>query len=123
MNFDWIKDATPLTALIVSLIIIAALVRFLIYMWKKFEENKKEVNSTILALSNKQTEALQAHNQQLVDVIDKVNLSIQQMTLATQSSSEINKSVKESTEANTQAMRELKDFLTGTVVRVLQDKT
>jgi uncharacterized membrane-anchored protein YhcB (DUF1043 family) len=120
-DFSWIKEPSLLVALIVSLIIIVSLIRFLFYMWKKFEENKKEVNSTILALSNKQTDALQDHNKQLVEVIDKVNSSIQQMTLATQSSSEINKSVKASTEENTQATRELKDFLTNVVVSVLRE--
>jgi flagellar biogenesis protein FliO len=122
MNFDWIKEPSVLVALIISLLIIISLIRFLFYMYKKFEQNKKEVNDTILKLSNDQVCMSRDHNKQLIDVIDKVNISMQQITLATQSSIELNKSIKESTDQNTQATRALKDFLTDTVIRVLQNK-
>ena len=122
MDFSWIKEPTILAALICCLIIIVLLIRFLMTMWKKFEENRISVNTTILDLSNKQTSAAEKHTEQMVNVIDKVNTSIQQMTLATQSAIEINKGVKESTEQNTAATRELKDILTETVVKVLQNK-
>ena len=122
MNFDWIKEPTVLAALIACLIIIALLIRFLFSMWKKFEENRISVNATILDLSNRQTSAAEEHTKQMGIIVDKVNASIQQMTLATQSAIEINKSVKESTDENTKATRELKDFLTDTVIKVLQNR-
>jgi hypothetical protein len=122
MNFDWIKEPTVLAALIACLIIIALLIRFLFSMWKKFEENRISVNATILDLSNRQTSAAEEHTKQMGIIVDKVNASIQQMTLATQSAIEINKGVKESTDENTKATRELKDFLTDTVIKVLQNR-
>jgi uncharacterized membrane-anchored protein YhcB (DUF1043 family) len=121
-DFSWIKEPTIIAALIVALIIIVLLIRFLFSMWKKFEENRISVNSTILDLSNRQTAAAEEHTKQMANVIDKVNTSIQQMTLATSSATEINKGVKESTDENTKATRELKDFLTDTVIKVLQNK-
>ena len=122
MDFSWIKEPTILAALIACLIIIALLLRFLFTMWKKFEENRVSVNATILGLSNRQTAAAEEHTKQMANVIDKVNSSMQQMTLATQSATEINKRVEISTDENTKATRALRDFLTETVIKVLQNK-
>lgn len=122
MDFSWIKEPTLLAALVACLIIIGVLVKFLYSMWKKFEDNKKEVSDTILKLTSGQTDVMLNHNKQLVDVIDRVNYSLQQMTLTSQSAIELNKSVKESTDQNAQATREMKDFLTNILVKALQDK-
>jgi hypothetical protein len=123
VDFSWIKEPTILAALIVALIIIVLLIRFLFSMWKKFEENRISVNSTILDLSNRQTAAAEEHTKQMSNVIDKVNTSIQQMTLATSSATEMNRGVKESTDRNTQSTIALKDFLTEVVIKVLQNKS
>jgi len=122
MDFSWIKEPTLLAALVACLIIIGVLVKFLFNMWKKFEDNKKEVSDTILKLTSGQTDIMLGHNKQLVDVIDRVNYSLQQITLTSQSAIELNKSVKESTDQSAQATREMKDFLTNILVKALQDK-
>jgi uncharacterized protein YoxC len=118
--FDWIKEPTLLAALIATLGIIVVLVRFLFYIYKKTEETKQQVNKTMLDLANGQTELVAKHSKQLLEVVEKVNNTIKSMDSTIQSSNDINKSVKEATDQNIQATRELKDFLTNTVVRVLQ---
>jgi uncharacterized protein YoxC len=118
--FDWLKEPTLLVVLAGSFAIIVALVRFLFYLYKKTEETKNSVNETMLKLANGQTELVLNHNKQLLELTEKVNNTIKSMDLTIQSSNDINKSVKEATDQNVQATRELKDFLTNTVVRVLQ---
>jgi predicted PurR-regulated permease PerM len=118
--FDWIKEPTLLAALLASLTILVALVRFLFYIYKKTEETKQSVNKAMLDLANEQTDLVIQHSKQLLEVVEKVNITIKSMDATIQSSIAMNKSVKESTDQNIQATRELKDFLTNTVVRVLQ---
>ena len=120
--FDWIKDPTLLAALLAALTVIIALVKFLFYIYKKTEETKVNVSDTMLKLAHGQTELVLNHNKQLIELIEKVNTTIKNMDSTLQSSIEINKSVKESTDQNVEATRQLKDFLTGTVVSVLKQQ-
>ena len=97
-------------------------------MWKKTAEklnqvdaNKKAVVEQMLDLAKGQRDLAIGQNEKLITVIKDVSMVTQQVNLTMQTLIDTNKDVKESVTTNTQASRELKDFLTGTLVQVLRN--
>ena len=123
MDFETVlKEPSLIGALVLSLVIIALLLRFLFYMYKKFEEHKLTTHAEMLSLTKSHTYLLKAHNESILGVISETNKTLQQMNLSIAASTEATLKVEASTDRNTEASRELKDFLTQTVIRILQDK-
>ena len=126
--FEWLQNPTLLGALGLALIAIGALVQMLYSMWKKTAEklnqvdaNKKAVVEQMLDLAKGQRDLAIGQNEKLITVIKDVSMVTQQVNLTMQTLIDTNKDVKESVTTNTQASRELKDFLTGTLVQVLRN--
>jgi hypothetical protein len=118
-----LKEPTLIGALVLSLVIIALLLRFLFYIYKKFEEHKLTTHDEIMELSKSYTDVLQEHNKNVLAIISETNKTLQQMNLSIAASTEATLKVEASTDRNTEASREMKDFLTQTLITVLRDKT